>query len=100
MQNYYWEDLNYTWQANQDKNTKPLNLMFNDILDEDFIEKNLLVSQEENKKIEELDEITNSSNTNSKTDSENNSKNNIKNIENIIENNKPNKISYGFGRTK
>ena len=50
IQNYYWEDLEFTYQPNQDKKIKPLNIMFDDISDEDFIEKNLIISDEENNK--------------------------------------------------
>jgi len=43
VQNYYWEDLNYIYQPNQDITIKPMNIIFDDIFDEDFIEKNLIL---------------------------------------------------------
>ena len=102
LQNYYWEDLQFTYQPNQDKNNKPLNIMFDDISDEDFIEKNLILTDDENNK--QFDNSDNSDN------SDNLLKSNTKNNINIVEfkNNSKNNlelenktvISYGFGKKK
>ena len=51
MQNYYWNDLEYQFKSNQDKQTDPMNIVLDDITDEDFIEKNLMLTEEEVKKI-------------------------------------------------
>lgn len=45
MQNYYWQDEEYLYRSKDDKNSKPFNIMFDDIEDEDFIEKNLIVNE-------------------------------------------------------
>ena len=72
MQNYYWEDLEFKNSSNVNKTNcdktncdkkKSMNLMFDDITDEDFIEKNLMISDEiakqmiEEDKQEEIDEL-------------------------------------------
>ena len=71
VQNYYWTDLNYTYKHDEDKNLNPLNVVFDDITDEDFIENNLLLD------------------INNKDTSEE---------KNIIVKDKP--IVYGFGKKK
>ena len=43
IQNYFWEDLDYIYKSSQPKNINPMNIMFNDIIDEDFIENNLII---------------------------------------------------------
>ena len=56
LQNYYWNDLNYIYKAGQDKNINPMNIIFNDISDEDFIEKNLLITEEQMKLLDNSDD--------------------------------------------
>lgn len=46
VQNYFWEDDNLIYGINQDKNKKAMNIMFDDVEDEDFIEKNLILPPE------------------------------------------------------
>ena len=41
-QSYYWNDLNYVYNKGESKDKTPMQIMFNDIIDEDFIEKNLI----------------------------------------------------------
>ena len=114
MQNFYWEDLECLNSSNQlggDKKIKPIkpikpmNLMFDDITDEDFIEKNLMVSDEDAKKMikqdeqDEQDEQNENTETSSLSDKSNKI---IKYTKKIQEENneeiKP--ISYGFGKKK
>jgi superfamily II DNA or RNA helicase len=45
VQNYYWEDDNLL--CNQKQNKKPMNVIFDDVEDEDFIEKNLILPLDE-----------------------------------------------------
>ena len=47
VQNYYWEDESYLYRGKEDKNLKPMNIIFDDIEDEDFIEKNLIIKPED-----------------------------------------------------
>ncbi len=49
VQDYYWNDLNYVYNTGQSKDKTPMQIMFNDIIDEDFIEKNLIKSDETEK---------------------------------------------------
>jgi hypothetical protein len=55
IQHFHWEDLEYINKPNDDIKKNPLNLIFDDITDEDFIEKNLMVTEEQAKKISEED---------------------------------------------
>ena len=81
VQNYYWEDLEYQFKVDQDKKTNPMNVVFDDISDEDFIENNLMC-QEKNIPNENLQDTI---------------QNNIQINEKISK--KPsNIISYGFGK--
>jgi len=104
IQNYYWEDLEFLNSSNINKNKpngekkKYMNLMFDDITDEDFIEKNLMVTEEVAKEMiiqdkqDEQDELEMSSETSDKS-----SKNKqIKQADD--ETVKP--IIYGFGKKK
>ena len=115
MQNYYWEDLEFlnstsvlTQEKDKNKKIKSINIMFNDILDEDFIEKNLMISDEEANKLslqdkqDEIDELNENLSSSSLSDKSNNSNkfNNCnsrvhmqKKIEDEV---KP--IKYGFGK--
>lgn len=108
IQNYYWDDLEFLNASSlSDDKKKPMNIMFDDITDEDFIEKNLILSDEDAKNIsiqdkqDEIDELNeiyeNSTNSNSSKLSKN-SKNtkNILDLEEDIQEIKP--ISYGFGK--
>jgi superfamily II DNA or RNA helicase len=47
VQNYYWEDETYLYRGKENKDLKPLNIIFDDIGDEDFIEKNLIIKPED-----------------------------------------------------
>jgi superfamily II DNA or RNA helicase len=47
MQHFYWDDENFQHKKLDDKNKKPMNIMFDDILDEDFIEKNLILTEKD-----------------------------------------------------
>ena len=38
IQNYYWDDSNYIYNTNDDKTKKPMDIILNDIIDEDFID--------------------------------------------------------------
>jgi len=42
VQNYYWEDDKFIYKTSDLKDKTPMQIMFNDIIDEDFIEKNLI----------------------------------------------------------
>ena len=79
MQNYYWEDLEYQFKSGQDTKINPMNIILDDISDEDFIEKNLMLTEEEAKKITEEDKSTEDKLTEDKstiaTDNSNNSNN-------------------------
>ena len=48
IQNYYWDDSNYIYNTNDDKTKKPMDIILNDIIDEDFIEKNLILTENDN----------------------------------------------------
>ena len=115
LQNYYWEDLEFLNSSSVlskegDKKIKPMNIMFDDITDEDFIEKNLMISDEEAKKMniqdkkDELNEQNECSETStSETKSIKSTKSNKitkqnEQIEEISEEIKP--IKYGFGKKK
>jgi superfamily II DNA or RNA helicase len=54
LQNYYWEDDEYLYRGEEDKNLKPMNIIFDNIEDEDFIEKNLILKPEDLAKEKEL----------------------------------------------
>jgi superfamily II DNA or RNA helicase len=45
IQNYYWDDEDYLYRAKDDKKLKPMNIIFDNIEDEDFIEKNLIINK-------------------------------------------------------
>jgi superfamily II DNA or RNA helicase len=61
LQNYYFDDLTYNYEKNQDKDTKPMNILFDDIQDEEFIENNLIVKDNE---VVDDDESENTSSSN------------------------------------
>jgi len=71
VQNYYWEDESYLYRGKEDKNLKPMNIIFDDIEDEDFIEKNLIIKPEDIIKEKEivLDDDETSSKSEKKTSS-------------------------------
>ena len=85
VQNYYWEDLEFLNSSNINKNKpngdkkKYMNMMFDDITDEDFIEKNLMISEEIAKKMiiqdkqDEIDELYENSDKSDKSDNSNKS---------------------------
>jgi superfamily II DNA or RNA helicase len=110
IQNFYWEDLEFLNSSSisskeTNKITKPMNVMFDDITDEDFIEKNLLISDEEANNMllqDKYDEQND--NTESSSLSDNLIKNNktIKQtkIEEIIDNEEIKPIKYCFGKKK
>jgi superfamily II DNA or RNA helicase len=94
MQNYYWEDLEYQFKSSQDKKANPMNVVFDDITDEDFIEKNLMLTEEEAAKIaleDKLDEDkTDETNTDTDTTDEyivNENENENENEENTTKSN-------------
>jgi superfamily II DNA or RNA helicase len=68
LQHYYWDDLKFVNSSclSEENKNKPYNVMFDDITDEDFIEKNLMITDEEAQKItlqdkkDELDELNDS----------------------------------------
>jgi len=78
IQNFYFEDENYIYKDTDDKNKNFLNILFNDIDDEKFIEENLII-KENNLIIKE--------NINSNTNL-------------CIQNNNQVISGYGFGRNK
>ena len=43
LENYYWNDYEFKYNINDDKNKNPMNIMFDNILDEDFIENELII---------------------------------------------------------
>jgi hypothetical protein len=43
VQHFSWNDDTYLYRGKDDKESKPFDIMFNDIEDEDFIEKNLII---------------------------------------------------------
>jgi superfamily II DNA or RNA helicase len=78
IQNFYFEDENYIYKDTDDKNKNFLNILFNDIDDEKFIEENLII-KENNLIIKE----------------------NINSTTNLcIQNNDQVTNGYGFGRNK
>lgn len=54
VQYYYWEDETYLYKGNENKNIKPMNLMFDNLEDEDFIEKNLIITEDNKDNSSEL----------------------------------------------
>jgi superfamily II DNA or RNA helicase len=46
QQLYYWVDDKYIYGSDEDCKKEPMNLMFDDLTDEDFIEKNLMLKSE------------------------------------------------------
>lgn len=87
MQNYYWEDLEYQYKSGQDKNTNSMNVVFDDISDEDFIEKNLMLTEEEAKKIDQEDKSDNVTESDSSDNLDNLDKNNkLDNLDKIEKN--------------
>ena len=104
IQNYYWEDLEFLNSSDVNKTNcekkncekkKSMNLIFDDITDEDFIEKNLMITDEIAKQIEiqdkqdEIDELDENSNSNSSSKTDKSSK-----TYNKIEETKP--VIYRF----
>lgn len=108
MQNFYWEDLQYQFKSGQDKNTNPMNIIFDDISDEDFIEKNLMLTEEQAKQITQediLDQDDTDENTSSSDNSDSLNRGNINNKKyyqqkNDFENVSKPDITYGFGKNK
>ena len=104
LQNYYWEDLEYQYKSGQDKNINPMNVILDDISDEDFIEKNLMLTDEEAKKINEedtSDNITSSSNSdNSNTSSNIDSSKKLTKDKNKLDNIQEPVVTYGFGKPR
>lgn len=111
LQNYYWEDLEFLNSSiitkEGDKKNKPMNIMFNDITDEDFIEKNLMISDEEAKKmniqdkqdeINEQNECSETSTSSIKSTKSNKVIKHTEKTEDVSEEIKP--IKYGFGKKK
>ena len=121
LQNYYWEDLEFLNSSsistkNGDKKIKPMNIMFNDITDEDFIEKNLMITDEEATKMniqDKQDEINEQNVTSESSESSKSSKSSTnittikstksnkgikknEHVEEMSEEIKP--IKYGFGK--
>lgn len=106
IQNYYWEDLNFLNSSNLNKNKpngdkkKYMNLMFDDITDEDFIEKNLMITEEVAKEIDiqdkqdEQDELNMSSESSCKSDKVNK----VDKADKIDEINEAKPIIYRFGK--
>lgn len=47
VQHFNWNDDTYIYRGKDDKKAEPLNIMFNDIEDEEFIEKNLIITKKE-----------------------------------------------------
>jgi hypothetical protein len=45
VQHFNWHDNNYLYRGKDNKNTNPLDIMFDDIEDEEFIKNNLLISK-------------------------------------------------------
>ena len=54
VQNYYWEDESYLYRGKENKILKPMNIIFDDIEDEDFIENNLIIKPEDIVKEKEI----------------------------------------------
>jgi superfamily II DNA or RNA helicase len=53
VEKYYWEDLDYLYRSSdKDKNKNPMNIMFDNILDEDFIENNLILKNDNKNNIQ------------------------------------------------
>ena len=108
MQNYYWEDLEYQFQTNQDKKINPMNVVFDDITDEEFIEKNLMISEEEAKIMTDLDLDKSNENTSTElTESDEPNKHvnidkvNVSKKKSTKEDNIPEPITtYGFGKQR
>jgi superfamily II DNA or RNA helicase len=46
LQYYYWYDEKYQYRGKEDKNKNPMNVMFDNIIDEDFIENNLIIKND------------------------------------------------------
>jgi superfamily II DNA or RNA helicase len=55
MQNYHWIDNKYIYASDEDINANPMNIMFDDIIDEDFIEKNLILTNKTEKDTNDID---------------------------------------------
>lgn len=47
VQHFNWNDDTYIYRSKDDKTAEPLNIMFDDIEDEEFIEKNLIITKNE-----------------------------------------------------
>ena len=78
IQNFYFEDENYIYKDTDDKNKNFLNILFNDIDDEKFIEENLIIKENNLIIKENINSTTNLS---------------IQNNDQVIN-------GYGFGRNK
>ena len=108
IQNYYWEDLeflNSSSLSTNNKKSKPMNTMFDDITDEDFIEKNLMLTDEEEKimTIQDKQDEQNENNESSYSSDKSNKSNKVivetnETKEKISNESKP--IKYGFGKKK
>ncbi len=61
LQHYYWTDNTYIFGSDEDVKKEPMKLMFDDILDEEFIEKNLLYPEDKIVK-DDTNEITDKDN--------------------------------------
>lgn len=108
IQNYYWEDLEFLNSSNINKNKpngekkKYMNLMFDDITDEDFIEKNLMITEEAAKEMaiqdkqDEIDELNMSSETSEKSEKLN--KQTKSNKTKKIEEDEDKPVVYRFGK--
>ncbi len=70
MQHFYWEDLKYIYKHDDDNTKNPFNLIFDDVADEDFIEQNLIITNddENNNDISITNSNSNSSNFNNNDD--------------------------------
>lgn len=103
VQNYYWEDLEFLNYSNKNKlngeKKKYMNMMFDDITDEDFIENNLMITEEAAKEIaiqDEIDELN--ENSESLNSSDKSDKSDKLNIIKQSEKNEVKSITYMFGK--
>lgn len=103
LQHYYWDDLkfiNSSCLSIEDKK-KPYNIMFNDITDEDFIEKNLMITDEEKQQITSDDKQNKSEELNDTCKSMiSNKLNNKLSVNKDIEDKTEIKQIYRFGKKK
>jgi superfamily II DNA or RNA helicase len=61
LEHYYWTDNSYIYSSDEDNKQNPMKIMFDNITDEDFIEKNLLYHNDENNKNKSDNESDNKS---------------------------------------